>query len=105
MYKARIKRLDVQQNRKVYITLKNLDDPLFEDLTTTEIRIQKKHQFNVTSLREPLISLAHSDISQNEIIRHRDKTIYGFQGHPEVSGRDGLLMMRNFLRMCGFDVE
>lgn len=104
-YKARIKRLKEPQNRKVYITLSNSDDPLFEGLTNTQVRIQKKHQFNVTNLREPLTSLAYSDVSENEIIRHRDKPIYGFQGHPEVSGQDGLLMMRNFLRMCDFDVE
>ena len=105
MYKARIKKLVKPQNKKVFITLNNLDDPLFEGLASTEIRIQKKHQFHVTQLREPLISLASSDISQNEIIRHCDKPVYGFQGHPEVSGKDGLLMMGNFLKMCGFELE
>ena len=105
MYKARIKKLQISQNRKVFINLRTLKDPLFEGLTSLEVRVQKKHRFNVINLTEPLISLAYSEISDNEIIRHKDKPIYGFQGHPEVSGRDGLLMMRNFLRMCGHEVE
>jgi GMP synthase (glutamine-hydrolysing) len=50
-------------------------------------------------------SLAESDITPNEIIRHKSKPIYGFQAHPEVSGENGMLMVTNFLKMCGFNIE
>jgi GMP synthase (glutamine-hydrolysing) len=54
-------------------------------------------------LPEDFISLAESEITPNEIIRHKTKPVYGFQAHPEVSGEDGLLMVKNFLNICGFE--
>ncbi len=37
--------------------------------------------------------------NQNVFIDH-NKPIYGFQGHPEVSPPDGLVIIDNFLSMC-----
>jgi len=44
--------------------------------------------------------LGSSDICKYEIIKHRERPIYGFQGHPEVSGVDGMKIMKNFLDIC-----
>jgi GMP synthase (glutamine-hydrolysing) len=55
----------------------------------------------VAELSEQFISIAESDTTPNEIIKHKETTIYGFQSHPEVSGPQGMVMVKNFLRMCG----
>jgi GMP synthase (glutamine-hydrolysing) len=98
---GRIKRLPEYQNRKSAITLDTLDDPIFAGLDSTEVRIQKRHRYHVINLPQNYLRLAHSDICPNEIIRHKEKAVYGFQGHPEVSGSSCLTMMDNFMRMCG----
>ena len=67
--------------------------------------ISKKHNFHVSALPESFISLAESETCKTEIIRHRERPLYGFQGHPEVSGEDGLLMVSNFLSMCGVEAQ
>ena len=50
-------------------------------------------------IAERLFKSTNSEIV-NKIIKHKDKLIYGFQSHPEVSGEDGLKMVQNFLKMC-----
>ncbi len=104
-YKGRIKRLADYQSHKESVYIDEPHDPIFEGLNKSEIRIQKKHRFHVPNLPEEFVRLGHSMTCPNEIIRHKEKPIYSFQGHPEVSGDDGLRMMGNFLRMCGFSVE
>ena len=34
-------------------------------------------------------------------VKHKEKLIYGFQSHPEVSGTEGIKIVKNFLGMCG----
>ena len=58
----------------------------------------------VWKMPKDFIKLGESETCEIEIIRHKDKPIYGFQSHPEVSGINGLLLIRNFLNMCGFEV-
>lgn len=101
-YKARIKRLKQAQRRVSTIELTTPDDPLFARLTSTQFRIQKKHQWHVVGLQSPLVSIATSSVTSNEVIKHEHKPIYGFQGHPEVTTDDGRVVMENFLGMCGF---
>ena len=101
-YKARIKRLKEAQRRVSTIEVTQPDDPIFEGLNSTQFRIQKKHQWRVVGLAPPLVSLASSPVTTNEVIRHSEKPIYGFQGHPEVTTDDGRRVMENFLGMCGF---
>ena len=101
-YQARIKRLKEAQRKVSTIELTVPDDPIFDGLTSTQFRIQKKHQWRVVGLKAPLVSIATSPVTDNEAIRHESKPIYGFQGHPEVTTDDGRIVMENFLRMCGF---
>jgi GMP synthase (glutamine-hydrolysing) len=77
------------------------DDPIFEGVESREVGLVKRHSFHVSELPDTFVSLGESDTTPNEIIRHREKPIYGFQAHPEVSGGEGLQMVKNFLRMCG----
>lgn len=99
-YRGRIKKLPEYHAKKEVITITQPDDPIFEGLNKTEVTLQKKHAFHVSELPENFVSLATSDTTQTEIIRHKDRPVYGFQSHPEVSGPDGMLMVKNFLKMC-----
>ena len=76
------------------------NDPIFDGIEKTEIFIQKKHRFHIPVPPPDFEVLAYSEICPVEIMRHKEQPIYGFQGHPEVSGDDGLQIMKNFLAMC-----
>ncbi len=97
--RGRIKRLMEYHQRKQVVRIL-LDDPIFEGLNDKEIKLVKRHQFHVSELPPDFICLAESDTVPNEIIRHKEKPIYGFQSHPEVSGLEGMIMVQNFLKMC-----
>ena len=104
-YGAKIKRLHDYQSRKERVFITESEDDLFDGLGKSEVFIQKKHRFHIPTAPETFDVLAYSEVCPVEIIRHKEKPIYGFQGHPEVSGDDGLLMMGNFLSMCGIKVS
>jgi len=99
-YRGRIKRLPDYHGKKELVTITDMSDPIFEGLQSNEVVLQKKHSFHVPEIPPDFISLATSDTTKTEIIKHKTKPIYGFQSHPEASGPDGILMVSNFLRMC-----
>jgi GMP synthase (glutamine-hydrolysing) len=99
-YRGRIKKLPEYHTRKELITITNPDDPIFDGLNKTEVLLQKKHFFHVAELPESFISLATSETTHTEIIRHKKKPIYGFQAHLEASGTDGMIIVKNFLKIC-----
>lgn len=98
---GRIKRLEEYQNRREQITLSEMDDPIFEGVESNSILLQKKHHFHVHQKPDSFITLGRSQICPHEIIKHKDKPIYGFQSHPEASGTVGFKIMENFFRLCG----
>jgi len=99
-YRGRIKKLSEYHGRKEVITITKPDDPIFESLNKTDVSLVKRHSFHVSELPTIFESIGVSDTCTNEIIKHKSKPIYGFQSHPEVSGEDGLLMVKNFLKIC-----
>ena len=99
-YLGRIKRLPEAHLKKEMITITKPGDPIFEGLKKKEVMLQKKHNFYVSALPDSFISLGESETCKTEIIRHKEKPLYGFQSHPEVSGEDGLIMVTNFFKMC-----
>ncbi len=99
-YRARIKKCAEYHGKKETITITKPEDPIFSGLNKTEVDLVKRHSFYITELPDCMESLATSDTCSTEIIRHKEKPIYGFQSHPEVSGKDGLLMVENFLKLC-----
>jgi len=103
-YMGRIKRLEKYQQKLQSVRVLETDDPIFQGLVSDEVMLRKQHMYEVSKLPPDFIKLAESDVCDIEIIRHKEKPIYGFQSHPEVSGINGLLIMRNFLNMCGFEV-
>ncbi len=99
-YRGRIKKLPEYHGKKELITVTKPDDPIFTGISSNELSLTKRHGFHVSELPPSFHSLATSNTCSNEIIKHNDKPIYGFQSHPEVSGIDGLQMVKNFLRIC-----
>ena len=104
-YRGRIRKLSEYQNKKETVTITKPDDPIFKGLDKTEVMLKKRHFFHLSTLPDSFDTLAHSSVCPHEIIRHKDKPIYGFQSHPEVSGPDGILMVTNFLNMCGLETH
>ena len=100
-YRGRIKKLPEYHGKKEIVTITQPDDPLFEGLRSNEVSLVKRHSFHVSELPSDFISLAESDCTPNEIIRHKTRSLYGFQAHPEVSGEEGMKMVKNFLHICG----
>ncbi len=100
-YRGRIKRLPEYQAKKELVTLLAPNDPIFAGIDKTQVLIQKKHRFHVPVVPPDFEVLASSAVCPVEIMRHKHQPIYAFQGHPEVSGHDGLKMMRNLLQLCG----
>jgi GMP synthase-like glutamine amidotransferase len=100
-YRGRIKRLPEIHRRKEIIKIEQQDDPIFEGIEKTELSLVKRHSFHVSEIPHNFVSIASSETTPNEIIRHKEKPIYGFQAHPEASGVDGMAMINNFLKICG----
>ena len=99
-YRGRIKRLAEFHGKKELVTITKPDDPIFSGLKKQELLLVKRHAFHVSELPASFENIATSDTCVNEIVRHTKKPIYGFQSHPEVSGEDGMLMVKNFLKIC-----
>ena len=101
---GRIRRMDTYVKKMLRVRITKTDDPIFRGLISDEVVLRQQHQFQVSKLPPGFVRLGESDQCDIEIIRHKDRPIYGFQSHPEVSGVNGLLIVRNFLHMCGFEV-
>lgn len=101
---GRVRRLEEYQNHRENVTISDLSDPIFNGITEKEILLREKHWFHVHKLPDSFIALGSSKVCPYEIVRHRDKPIYGFQAHPEVSGTQGMKIMANFIKMCKIEV-
>lgn len=99
--RGRIKKLPEYYVKKIPIKISNMDDPIFEGISSDEIFLSRRHHYHVSETPPNFVSLAESELSPNEIIKHKDKPIYGFQAHPEVSNGDGIQIINNFIKMCG----
>ncbi|WP_282014227.1 glutamine amidotransferase-related protein [Marinifilum flexuosum] len=99
-YRGRIKRLPEYHSKKEVVTIQKFDDPIFKGLQSNKIQLVKRHSFYISELPEDFECLGHSETCPYEIIKHKEKAIYGFQSHPEVSGNHGMVMIENFLKMC-----
>ena len=62
-------------------------------------RIFKIHEEHRDSIDTPknFIILATSKHCINQVMKHKSKDIFGIQGHPEYSGKDGRIILKNFL--------
>lgn len=86
------------------IIIDDVDDPIFENLPN-KIFLKEKHYNHISKLPKNFRVIAHSDICPVEVMRHKNKLIYGFQSHPELVGEHGKNIIKNFLQMCGFNIK
>lgn len=101
---GRIRRLPEYQNKREKVKILHKKDPIFAGIKESELFLREKHRFHVHRIPDTFVTLGTSEVCPYEIIRHKEKPIYGFQSHPEVSGEQGMRIMTNFLTMCGIDV-
>lgn len=73
-------------------------DQLFSGLEGGSL-FQEDHSEHIT-LPEGFMLLAKSGSCNNEAMKHKEKAIYGVQFHPEASGDNGKIILKNFARMC-----
>lgn len=65
----------------------------------------KEHHTESVSLPNGFILLGKSDSCDNEIMKHAEKDIYGVQFHPEQSGSNGDILLKNFYDICDNNAE
>ena len=58
----------------------------------------ESHSYEISNLGTSLNNLAESSNCKNEIVKHKELSIYGTQFHPEMSG-DGKQMIQNFVKL------
>jgi len=77
-----------------------IDDPIFRSIKKLELRVFEYHHIVIEHLSDELISLAISE-DGIEVMRHKNKLIYGSQFHPEElkDGNNGHTILKNFLSM------
>jgi GMP synthase (glutamine-hydrolysing) len=73
-------------------------DPLFKGVKNHSLFRDKHYEY--ISVPKNFILLAKSASCQNEAMRHKTKNIYCTQFHPEVSGKNGKRVFKNFLNLC-----
>jgi GMP synthase (glutamine-hydrolysing) len=97
-----IKKLPHRQYKVQEVVIDNPRDPIFKGLAKKAF-LREKHYNHVKKLPKDFRIIAHSDVCRVEVMRHKRRKIYGFQSHPEASGKDGQIIMHNFLKMCKID--
>ena len=100
-YNSRLKKHGQKQDKKEKIVITRKDDPIFEGIEDKEIWLQESHTYHISQLSDAFEVLGYSDTCQYEIIKHKERPLYGFQSHPEVSGKKGVQIVENFLKICG----
>ncbi|MBT3642650.1 C26 family cysteine hydrolase domain-containing family [archaeon] len=97
---AKIILLPKLQNTAEKVKITKSKEPIFKGIKSNAY-LREFHKYAIEKLPKDFILLAKSKATKIEAMKHKTKKIYSFQGHPEVSGLDGQLILRNFLKMCG----
>jgi len=85
------------------VLIRDNDDPLFAGLPISVV-MKESHYEEVKDLPNDFEVIASTALSQNQVIKHRSRTLYGVQFHPEIhDGKHphGKRLLKNFLEMAG----
>jgi GMP synthase (glutamine-hydrolysing) len=78
-------------------------DPIFDSLPD-EMLMPQRHYAQCVALPDVFDLLASSDECRVQMIKHKDRPIYGTQFHPEIYDSDyphGRVLLSNFFRLVG----
>ena len=71
------------------------------DGVSSPFQAWESHNDEVTELPPDFISLAHSDSCRVQVMRHKERPLFGIQFHPEVEHTEfGERIFENFLNVC-----
>jgi len=74
------------------------ENDLFKNVKNASL-FKEQHVEQIT-LPKDFMLLATSEDTKVEAIRHKTKSIYGVQFHPEISGKDGKTILKSFCDIC-----
>jgi len=100
MFGAKTSHMKKFQNEKQRIEIVYPDD-LFASFKTKTITVQEAHHNCLNKLPPGFTLLARSKKTKIEAMKHKTRPIYGLQFHPEASGKTGIKILKNFLKICG----
>lgn len=99
-YGGEIGRAESEEYAYSKIYVKNEND-LFKNIPK-EFTAWASHKDEIKKVPDCFEVLAYSDICEIESIKHKEKSIYGVQFHPEVSHTEhGSDILKNFCKVCG----
>jgi len=85
---------------KVELNLVKSDDFLFSGVPKKSV-VWESHNDEVTQLPKHFELLAESENCKIQAMKHKEKTFYGLQFHPEVEHTEfGELIFNNFVKLC-----
>jgi GMP synthase (glutamine-hydrolysing) len=99
-FNSKIAELKEKQNQNLKIDILKTEDTIFENMTTENLNLNKKHNYYISDLGEKLECIGTSESVPFEVIKHKSKPIYGFQANLDNSGEQGLKIIENFLKIC-----
>ena len=67
-------------------------------LCTGKETVFESHSYEISKLGNSLDSIAKSENCKNEIVKHKELSIYGTQFHPEMT-KDGQTMITKFTKL------
>jgi GMP synthase (glutamine-hydrolysing) A subunit len=98
---GKITKLPTKQDKEQVVKILK-KDPIFDGLHDV-VKLREKHYYQISELPKDFEIIASSQVCSIEAMKHKQKPIYAFQGHPEVSGDDGHTIMHNFLKVSGIN--
>ena len=76
------------------------NDSILKNINKKSI-VWESHNDEITKMPDGFINLAKSENCKIQIIKHKNKPIYGFQFHPEVEHTEfGIQFFKNFIEIC-----
>ena len=95
-----VKPSKVPEFGQIELTLLKEDDALFEGVAKKSI-VWESHNDEVTVLPNGFELLGESENCKIQAIRHKKKSLYGLQFHPEVEHTEyGEQVFKNFVKLC-----